>query len=95
MNAISANWRIPVLIFQTCDNYDGYTCIKLIDAAFSKTGNSSTTNITIRSSSPLRKIVSLHIRGEAFNYLQSSDVVLDNQGDSFNSKTRSILGKMK
>jgi len=96
VQAISARWKLPVLIFQTCNNYAGYTCIQLIDEAYPATTRNSCSKKNDSSPlTPFRRIIPLHIRGEFFNYLESSDVMLDNQNNSFNSKLRDIFMEMR
>lgn len=90
VKAFSAKWKMPVLCFQTCNNYAGYICIDLVDEAYPASKRSTTNE---DSSSTLRRIIPLHIRGTSFNYLESSDVLIDNQNDTFHSKLRSIFLK--
>ena len=92
VKAFSAKWKLPVLIFQTCNNYAGYTCIQLIDEAFSENQCKSKDHY---SSSTTRRIIPLHIRGECYNYLQPSDVMVDDQENSFQSKLQDIFVEMQ
>jgi len=90
VKAFSSKWKLPVLIFQTCNNYAGYVCIQLIDEANSASHSKSSEDSTPTT----RRIIPLHIRGECYNYLDPSDVMIDHQNNSFHSKLQNIFEEM-
>ena len=72
--------------------FAGYTCIQLIDEAYPAI-TLSTTKI-VDGSTTIRRIVPLHIRNESFDYLESSDIIIENE-DTFYSKLRGICEEMQ
>jgi hypothetical protein len=68
----------------------------LIDEAYPATNRNSCSKKNDSSPlTPFRRIIPLHIRGVFFNYLETSDVIIDNQNNSFNSKLRDIFMEMR
>ena len=88
LKTLSAYWKLPVLIFQSCDDYSGYVCTDSI------LGDEQ--ELQILNADCLRKIVPLHICEVIFTHLvvseYDSEIVADN---SFTSTLENIGTFMK
>lgn len=88
MKTLSAYWKLPVLIFQSCDDYSGYVCTESIFG--------DEREFSILNANCMRRIVPLHICGVMFNYLVASEIDVETVADdSFTSILENICTFMR
>jgi len=87
VKTLSDYWKLPVLIFQTCDDFSGYVCTESVFGD---------EEVVILDNFSVRKIVSLHTGGSMFNYLIASDFNFGDDVDiAFTATLESICDAMR